>query len=62
MTKQDIGKVLKKARGKITLYQIGKETGLTYQQLQYLEEGSKNYTIDSLLNLCEVLGLTITVK
>lgn len=62
MTKQQIGKALQKAKKGKTSYRICKETALTTQQLHRIEEGASNYTIDSLIKLCENLGLTVEVK
>lgn len=31
-------------------------------QIKSIEEGAKNYTIDSLLTLCELLDLEVTIK
>jgi transcriptional regulator with XRE-family HTH domain len=62
MTKQQIGQALKKARGKKTSYQVCRDANITSQQLHAMEESSKNYTIDSLIKLCGVLGMKVEVK
>ena len=62
MTKQQIGKVILKAKKNKTSYRVCKETDLTSQQLHKMESGASNYTIDSLMKLCENLGLKVTVE
>jgi DNA-binding phage protein len=62
MTKKEIGKAIQKAKKNKTSYRVCKETALTTQQLHKMESGSSNYTIDSLMKLCNNLGLKIIVE
>lgn len=35
---------------------------LQIHQIRSIEEGTKNYTIDTLLTICEILGIEISLK
>lgn len=63
MTRTEISRAVTKARIKQrkSRYQICKETGMAHHQLKNVEEGQVNYTIDSLVNLCQALGLKIKI-
>lgn len=62
MTKKEIGKALIKARGKKTRYQVCKEAKVAAHQLTYMEKGANNYTLDSLIKVCKVVGLEVVVE
>lgn len=64
MTRQQISKAiaLARRRQKKTPYKVCKATNLATHQYRHLEEGSVNYTIDTLLKACEALGLEITIE
>lgn len=63
MNKQQIGKKLKQAREskyklmKDARYDLRKEP----HQIKSIEAGSSNYTIDTLLEMCEKLDLELTI-
>lgn len=61
MTKKDIGQtvtsIIKKK--KVSRYAINKDTGVQPAQVKSIEKGDANYTIDSLVSVCEYLGITI---
>ena len=61
--KKHVGKVCaaaRKAKG-WTLNRTETESGLRAHQIEGIEDGSKSYTFDSLVQLCSVLGITIEV-
>lgn len=64
MTKQQIGKELKEARKskyklmKDAKYDLRKEP----HQIKSIEAGASNYTIDTLLDMCDKLGLEIVIN
>ncbi len=61
--KQHVGKVCgaaRKAKG-WTINRTATESGLRAHQIEGIEDGSKSYTLDSLIQLCAVLDITITV-
>lgn len=61
--KNHVGKVcatVRKANG-WTINRTATESGLRAHQIEGIEDGSKAYTFDSLVQLCSVLGITIEV-
>lgn len=64
MTKAQIGKVFKKARKEkgMTHYMVGKLTKSDPDQIISIEEASKNYTIDLLLKVADVLEIKIIAE
>jgi len=63
MTKKQVGKVCteaRKAKG-WTINRTATESGLKAHQIEGIEDGSKAYTFDSLVQLCSVLGITIEI-
>lgn len=61
--KKHVGKVCAAARKakEWTLNRTATESGLRAHQIEGIEDGSKSYTFDSLVQLCSVLGITIEV-
>lgn len=62
MTKKDIAKMCVAKRGKITKYALGKKSGLTIGQIERIEGGKENYTIDLLTRHLPSVGLKLEVK
>lgn len=58
MKREGIGKIVNALSLK-TYTQTGKMHKIA--QIKAVEEGSKNYTIDTLLSICEVLNIEITL-
>lgn len=52
-------KKIRKAKG-ITYYQM--KDKLRYELCKSVEEGEKDYTINTLLTYCELIGVTINVE
>ena len=63
MTKSEIGQYLSKVRKlkNVSYYSLHK-LGLKQEVVKSIENGDKNYTIDSLLKLADILGVKIEVK
>lgn len=63
MTKEKIGKIVAKARAKkkVSFYRLQKDAKIQRAQVLAIERGSvaDNYTVDSLLAVCNTLGVTI---
>lgn len=62
--KKHVGKVCaaaRKAKG-WTLNRTETESGLRAHQIEGIEDGSKAYTFDSLVQLCSVLCLEISIR
>lgn len=61
MTKAEVGKLIKKAREDkgVSKYRVAKDTRLTAQQLGQIEKGATGFTIDTLLEVTNYLGLKI---
>lgn len=62
MTRKEIGQVCKSKRGKTTKYKLGKVSGLTIGQIERIEDGKENYTIDLLTKHLPALDLKLEVK
>ncbi len=62
MTKQQIGQFIKTTRESkgLTYYNVFKASGVTNQVQQSIESATKDYTIGSLLRVCEALGIKLT--
>jgi transcriptional regulator with XRE-family HTH domain len=58
MNRAELSTLLKSKRG-VTKYKLSQLSGLTRSQIDSIESGSKNYTIDSLLLYCEHLGIKL---
>lgn len=65
MTKKEIGQYLSKTRKqkKISTYSIEKDNanGLFRHQIRAIENGSNNYSIDSLLDYSLLLGVEVNI-
>lgn len=63
MTKVEIGKALVEARISqgLTRYAVAKLAGISQAMAKSIEEGSANYTIDSLLAYASVLQVEINL-
>jgi transcriptional regulator with XRE-family HTH domain len=61
--KKHVGKTCEAARiaKGWTINRTATESGLRAHQIEGIEDGSKSYTFDSLVQLCSVLGITIEV-
>ena len=62
--RKQIGKTILDRRTVLDLsyYRLQKETDLTLQQIKSIEKGEKNYTVISLLILCDALDIKIELK
>jgi len=62
--RKQIGKTIFDRRTVLDLsyYRLQKETDLTLQQIKSIEKGEKNYTVNSLVILCDALGIKIELK
>lgn len=62
--KKHVGKTCAAARAAKgwTLNRTATESGLRAHQIEGIEDGSKAYTFDSLVQLCSVLGLQISIR
>lgn len=61
--KKQVGKVCAAARTARgwTINRTATESGLKAHQIEGIEDGSKAYTFDSLVQLCSVMSITIDV-
>ena len=59
MTPRQIGAAMRKARGQRSIRHVAGAAGLSRHQVTGIEDGSKAYTINSLLALCRVVGLRL---
>lgn len=61
MTKKEIGRVVVRAkRGhRMSYYKIHKLSGVQRPVVKSIEKGEASYTVDSLLDVCKALGITI---
>lgn len=64
MDKRKIGNVVKKAREKkaLTYYEINKQVKVQRPVVKSIEAGDSSYTIDSLLAVSSVLGLSVKIE
>lgn len=61
--KKHVGKAcrtVREAKG-WTINRTATESGLRAHQIEGIEDGSKSYTFDSLVQLCSVMGISIIV-
>ncbi len=58
--KAAITAVFKKKKGKKSYYEIAQKSGLSITQLRSVEQG-KQYTVDSLVKLCDALDCKLTI-
>ena len=63
MTKKELGKAMSEARKKegLTVYAVAKKSGLAITQIKHIEKGDKAYTLDSLIKLASVYGMSISI-
>lgn len=59
MTPKQIGAVMRKARGQRSQREVAGAAGLTPHQVGWIEAGSKQYTVQSLLKLAKALGVRL---
>ena len=57
MTSKQIGAAMRKARGQRSIRQVAGAAGLHRDQVTGIEQGTKAYTVQSLLKLCAVLRI-----
>ena len=64
MTKQEIGQFIKSVREQkgLTYYNVEKLSGVTNQVQKSIESATKDYTIGSLLKVCEALEINFNLK
>jgi transcriptional regulator with XRE-family HTH domain len=58
MTRTELGTLLKSKRG-VTKHKLHKLSGLSRTQIDKIEAGATNYTVDSLLLYCEHSGIKL---
>jgi transcriptional regulator with XRE-family HTH domain len=61
MTTKQIGAAVRKARGQRSIREVAGAAGLHRDQVTGIEQASKAYTIHTLLALCRVLGVSVTI-
>lgn len=59
MTSNQIGAAVRKARGQRSIREVAGAAGLHRDQVTGIEKATKAYTVQSLLKLCNVLGLRL---
>lgn len=62
MNREQIGAKCIKARGERTKYRLSKDSGLTIGQIERVENGNDNYTVDVLVKYLNALKLKIEIK
>lgn len=64
MDQKEIGIILKERRKslKITQFDLADIAGVSVRSLRDIEKGKTNPELETLLNLCKVLGLEISIK
>lgn len=62
--RKELGQMLSEARKKagISKYKILKDENVGLGVIDSIENGTKAYTIDSLLKYCSVIGVNLTIK
>lgn len=61
MTRKEIGKICKKKRGETSTYMVAKYAQLSIGQINRIESGEQNYTIDVLFKHLNAIGLKIKI-
>lgn len=56
MTTQQLGTLIRKARGKRSIREVAMASGLHRDQVKAIEAGRTAYTMPVFLRLCEALG------
>ena len=59
MTPKQIGAAVRKARGQRSIREVAGAAGLHRDQVTSIEQAATAYTVQSLLKLCNVLGLRL---
>ncbi len=59
--KAQITAIFKKKKGDKSYYEIAKQSGLSITQLKSIEKG-KQYTVDSLVKLCDSIECKLTIS
>jgi len=62
MTPKQIGASMRKARGPRSIREVASSAHLSRHQVTSIEQATTNYTIQSLLALAKVVGVTIKTK
>ena len=62
MTPKRIGAAVRKARGQRSIREVAGAAGLHRDQVTGIEQGTKAYTVLSLLALCKVVGLHFSLQ
>jgi transcriptional regulator with XRE-family HTH domain len=61
MNPKQIGAAIRKARGQRSIREVAGAAGLHRDQVTGIEQASKAYTVQSLLKLCDALGISIKI-
>jgi len=65
MTRKELGEKIKAERKKkdLSVYRVAKSSNgtVTDTQINYIEDASKNYTIDTLMAYCDAMGMKILI-
>jgi transcriptional regulator with XRE-family HTH domain len=61
MTPKQIGASMRKARGQRSIREVAGAAGLSRHQVTSIEQATTNYTIQSLMALSRVVGVTVTI-
>ncbi len=62
MTSKQIGAAMRKARGQRSISEVAEAAGLQRHQVTGIEQGTKAYTVVSLLALCKAVGLHLHLQ
>lgn len=62
MTPKQIGAAVRKARGQRSISEVAEAAGLQRHQVTGIEQGTKAYTVVSLLALCKAVGLRLHLE
>ena len=62
MTPKQIGAAMRKARAQRSISEVAEAAGLERHQVTSIEQGTKAYTVLSLLALCKAVGLRLVFE
>ena len=62
MTPKQIGAAVRKARGQRSIREVASAAHLSRHQVTSIEQATTNYTIQSLLTLAKVVGVTVELN
>lgn len=62
MTPKQIGASMRKARGPRSIREVAGAAGLSRHQVTSIEQATTNYTIQSLMALSRVVGVTVELN